>query len=102
MELEKLKLLYQVWKAERRSEYQILVTPDVDVAMSTMESLGGPKKWVYIYYFFDNKFHFLCGILDGKYSRVDYRIAVRMLLRPDEKEFYFPQKGLWRGRRSLV
>ena len=101
METENSEITYQVWKAEHRSERRIIATPDINVAMETMEGLGGSKKWVYIYYFNLGKPQFLCGILDNKYSRKDYRVAVRNLLRPKEKQFYFPRPGLWTGGKPL-
>jgi hypothetical protein len=101
METENSEITYQVWKVERRSERRIIVTSDINVAMETMEGLGGRAEFVYIYYFFLGKCHFLCCTLDNKYSRKDYRLAVRNLLRPKEKQFYFPRPGLWAGEKPL-
>ena len=86
---------YSVWKRERKSETLVIKTKDVSVAMTVMENLGGKKKFAYIYYTYEGKPYFLCCTLDGKYSRTDFRAAVRILLRPKDRTYYYPQKGLW-------
>ena len=86
---------YSVWQRERKSEVLVIKTKDVSVAMTVMESLGGKKKFAYIYYTYNNEPYFLCCTLDGKYSRIDFRAAVRILLRPKGRTNYYPQKGLW-------
>ena len=96
------EITYSVWNLERRYESLIIKTTNLDQAVTAMESQGGKKKFAYIYYTFQNEQYFLCCTLDNKFRRQDFRVAVRKLLRPKEKAYYKPKKGLWAGRPSQI
>ena len=73
---------YLVWNRERKGEQLVLRTTDIDEAMEAMVEYSGKKKFSYIYYSFEGNQYFLCCLLDNKFSRRDFRVAVRKLMRP--------------------
>jgi len=75
-------ITYSVWKCASKWEQLVLRTEDINEAMTAMEVLAGKKKFAYIYYSFDGDSHFLCCSLDNRFSRKDFRVAVRKLMRP--------------------
>ena len=90
MQYSDFDITYSVWNRERNLERLVLRTEDINEAMVTLESLAGKKHFAYIYYSFNGNQYFLCCILDNKFSRRDFRVAVRKLMRPKGL-----RQGLW-------
>jgi len=90
MQYSDFDITYSVWERARKWEQMVLRTEDINEAMVTMEALAGKKKFAYIYYSFEGNQYFLCCILDNKFSRRDFRVAVRKLMRPKGL-----RQGLW-------
>ena len=74
------EITYMVWNRYRSLQKLELQTTNIDLALAQLESLVGKKKYAYIYYVVGRTFTYLCGSLDNKWSRKDWRMAVKLLL----------------------
>jgi len=96
---EPITFTYMVWRQERTLQRLMLKTQDLEKALTMLESLQGKKKYAYIYYIYNGKFKYLCGTLDNKWSRKDWRMAVKQLLA--RKSSRVP-RGLWSNKRAIA
>ena len=89
-----------VWRREKTLERLMLKTEDINEAMGMLETLEGKKRFAYIYYVVKGACYYLCGSLDDKISRIDWRPAVKKLLVNKRLRKY--NIGLWNTGRPIA